>query len=40
MAYSFDMLGPEFTAAHFRKIITGFFNGAPDGWPCWSFLQP
>ncbi len=37
MAYSFDMLGPEFTAAHFRSKIEGFFKGAPDGWPCWAF---
>ncbi len=37
MAYSFDMLGPQFTARHFRKKIRGFFDGAPDGWPCWSF---
>ncbi|MDJ0627322.1 MAG: alpha-amylase family glycosyl hydrolase [Rhodobacter sp.] len=37
MAYSFDMLGPEFTAAHFRTRIERFFAGAPDGWPCWSF---
>ncbi len=37
MAYSFDMLGPEFTAAHFRKCLEGFFTGAPDGWPWWSF---
>ncbi len=37
MAYSFDMLGPEFTAAHFRDKIESFFAGAPDGWPSWSF---
>lgn len=37
MAYSFDMLGPEFTPAHYRRIIEGFFAGAPDGWPSWSF---
>ncbi|MGB0439846.1 MAG: alpha-glucosidase [Paracoccaceae bacterium] len=37
MAYSFDMLSPEFSAAHFRSRIEGFFNGAPDGWPSWSF---
>lgn len=37
MAYSFEMLGPAFTAAHFRKQIEGFFTGAPDGWPWWSF---
>ena len=33
----FEMLGPEFTAAHFRSRIEGFFAGAPDGWPCWAF---
>jgi len=37
MAYSFDMLSPEFSPAHFRKCIEGFFDGAPDGWPKWSF---
>lgn len=37
MAYSFDMLGPKFTAAHFRKLLSGFFVAAPDGWPSWSF---
>lgn len=37
MAYSFDMLGPGFSAAHFRKVIDGFFKAAPDGWPSWSF---
>lgn len=37
MAYSFDMLGPDYTAAHFRSRIEDFFAGAPDGWPCWSF---
>ncbi len=37
MCYSFDMLGPQFTADHFRSRIKKFFKGAPDGWPCWSF---
>ncbi|WP_308917162.1 alpha glucosidase [Jannaschia sp. LMIT008] len=37
MAYSFEMLGPHFTARHFRHNIEGFQEGAPDGWPCWSF---
>ncbi|MEO8530530.1 MAG: alpha-amylase family glycosyl hydrolase [Deltaproteobacteria bacterium] len=37
MAYSFDMLGPDFTAEHFRSRIEGFFKVAPDGWPSWSF---
>lgn len=37
MAYSFAMLGPDYTAAHFAKCIRDFQTGAPDGWPCWSF---
>lgn len=39
MAYSFDMLGPEFTAKHFRTNIESFFTAArgAGGWPCWSF---
>ncbi|SFR01666.1 alpha-amylase family glycosyl hydrolase [Poseidonocella sedimentorum] len=37
MCYSFEMLGPDFSAGHFRRVIEGFLNGAPDGWPSWSF---
>ena len=37
MAYSFAMLGPDFTAEHFRTCIEGFQAGAPDGHPYWSF---
>lgn len=37
MAYSFEMLGARFSAAHFRRVIGEFRTGAPDGWPCWSF---
>lgn len=37
MAYSFAMLGPDFTAEHFQNCIQGFQNGAPDGHPYWSF---
>ncbi len=36
-AYSFEMLGPQFTAGHFRKRIADFFAGAPDGCPTWAF---
>ncbi|WBU61910.1 alpha-amylase family glycosyl hydrolase [Paracoccus albus] len=36
-AYSFDMLGPEFTPKHFRQKIETFFKKAPDGWPTWAF---
>jgi alpha-glucosidase len=37
MAYSFDMLGPEFTAEHFRQKIEAFYAAAPNGCPCWAF---
>ena len=37
MAYSFAMLGPDFTADHFRSCIEGFQQGAPEGHPKWSF---
>ncbi|MDO5706867.1 MAG: alpha-amylase family glycosyl hydrolase, partial [Paracoccus sp. (in: a-proteobacteria)] len=37
MCYSFEMLGPDFTAAHFRRVIEGVRKGAPDGHSCWSF---
>ncbi|MEM1232575.1 MAG: alpha-glucosidase [Pseudomonadota bacterium] len=37
MAYSFELLGPHFSAAHFRRNVERFFAAAPDGWPCWSF---
>jgi alpha-glucosidase len=37
MAYSFGMMGFDFTAAHFRNQMTRFFAAAPNGWPCWAF---
>lgn len=37
MCYSFEMLSPDFTAAHFRNVIEGVRRGAPDGHSCWSF---
>ncbi|MEM9436257.1 MAG: alpha-glucosidase family protein [Pseudomonadota bacterium] len=37
MAYSFELLGPHFSATHFRRNVERFFESAPDGWPCWSF---
>jgi alpha-glucosidase len=37
MAYTFDMLGPHFTAEHFRSKMHRFFASTADGWPCWSF---
>jgi len=37
MCYSFEFLGPDFTAAHFRSRIEQFYKASNDGWPCWSF---
>lgn len=37
MAYSFGMMGFDFTPAHFRAHIGAFFATAPDGWPTWAF---
>ncbi|MEZ5811359.1 MAG: alpha glucosidase [Rhizobiaceae bacterium] len=37
MAYSFELLGDGFSAAHFRDKVEAFFAGAPGGWPCWAF---
>lgn len=37
MCYSFDFLGPKFSAEHFRSKVAGFFAGDGSGWPCWSF---
>ena len=32
MAYTFDYLGGEFSAAHFRRSIAETERAAPDGW--------
>jgi len=37
MAYSFEFLGPNFSARHFRSRVEDFFENAPRGWPCWAF---
>jgi len=37
MAYSFEFLGPDRSAEHFRSRISRFLDKAPEGWPCWSF---
>src|SRR5690606_29903086 len=37
MCYSFDFLGPKFTAKHFRSRAEAFFADGGAGWPCWSF---
>jgi alpha-glucosidase len=37
MAYTFDYLGGEFSAAHFRKSIDLTERDAPEGWICLAF---
>ncbi|MEO6396366.1 MAG: alpha-glucosidase family protein [Devosia sp.] len=37
MAYTFDYLGGEFSAAHFRRSIDLTEKSAPDGWICLAF---
>jgi alpha-glucosidase len=37
MAYTFDYLGGEFSAAHFRKAIETTEADAPEGWVCLAF---
>jgi alpha-glucosidase len=37
MCYTFDLLGPEFTPAHFRKCVSAFQENVVDGWVCWAF---
>lgn len=37
MAYTFDYLGGEFTAAHFRNAIEQTEKKAPEGWICLAF---
>jgi alpha-glucosidase len=37
MCYTFDFLGPLFTARHIRKSIEAYEAMAGDGWPCWAF---
>ena len=37
MCYTFDFLGPTFTARHFRERMAAFEAIVGDGWPCWAF---
>ena len=34
--YSFDLLGPVFSAAHVRRSVEDFFAEPGDGWPAWA----
>jgi alpha-glucosidase len=37
MCYTFDLLGPEFSAAHAQKAVESFEKIVTDGWICWAF---
>lgn len=37
MCYTFDLLGPQFSAAHVRRCVEAFEKAAPQGWVCWAF---
>ncbi len=37
MCYTFDLLGPKFSAAHIHKCIADFEAAVTDGWVCWAF---
>ncbi|WP_404406047.1 alpha-glucosidase family protein [Pelagibacterium halotolerans] len=37
MCYTFDYLGGEYTAAHFREAIEATEKAAPEGWICIAF---
>jgi len=37
MCYTFDLLGPDFTASHIRRCVTAFQTAVTDGWVCWAF---
>lgn len=37
MCYTFDLLSPDFSAAHIRRCVEDFEAAAPDGWICWAF---
>jgi alpha-glucosidase len=37
MCYTFDLLGPDFTANHIRSCVESFQNAVADGWVCWAF---
>lgn len=37
MSYTFDLLSPEFSAAHVKKSVTAFEDAVKDGWVCWAF---
>ncbi len=37
MCYTFDLLGPAFSASYIRKIFTTVQDTVTNGWVCWAF---
>ncbi|HZG28556.1 MAG TPA: alpha-amylase family glycosyl hydrolase [Ensifer sp.] len=37
MCYTFDLLGPDFSARHIRNCVSSFERSVKDGWVCWAF---
>ncbi len=37
MCYTFDLLGPQFSADHVRSCVEAFESRVVDGWVCWAF---
>ncbi|RWB32932.1 MAG: DUF3459 domain-containing protein [Mesorhizobium sp.] len=37
MCYTFDLLGPQFSAAHVRRCVEAYESAVSDGWVCWAF---
>ncbi|MBU0581873.1 MAG: alpha-glucosidase family protein [Alphaproteobacteria bacterium] len=37
MCYTFDLLGPKFSADHVRGCVEAFEAAVADGWVCWAF---
>ncbi|MDI6026575.1 alpha glucosidase [Corticibacterium sp. UT-5YL-CI-8] len=37
MCYTFDMLGPDFSAGYVHKCVSAFEAMVIDGWYCWAF---
>ena len=36
MAYCFDLMSPDRSAAHFHSVLSRFEAIVGDGWPCWA----
>src|SRR5690606_23964440 len=37
MCYTFDLLSPNFSAAHIRGCVDAVEKSIKDGWICWAF---